>query len=819
MKLINAKIVGSLGLKKGMNVDEISLDLSNLAHLIALDGPNGTGKSSLLSNLQPYPIIPDRKGALQNHYFLKDSCRDLTMFFNGDEIRTLIKINGGSNYSPEGFIWINGQPKVEGKISSYKALIQEIFGSQQLYFNSAYCSQNSESLNDLDPADLKNLFIEFLQLHKYQRWEDISKGSGKILHGKLAAIDKSIMVLESKRHEYLPDTAEKITEARQQKEQAEKEIVRLAGMVKTITEKIEAEKKKITENEKLESRSTDIKKSLDQIKKDVDTEETQSKAELEGLRVKAQGIISQLKQHEETLKDKEAIEKAVSDIEGMNNELALLRASIEKINDTIGGISTRVSDLEKQRRELTDKSYKEQIEISTAINGLHDKRKEENAKLEKANTDYSTASLDAELSSLRKQTEILDERNEDKNCPDHAARCGFVNFAYASLDKIPEIEKQIETNKLELKKVQESTDKAISDINKQLECKDTELKELEDKYKKELADIDDKITKKNDMKFKESDTLKNTKNRLETVEKKISDLRPMAAKADQIKVAEANIESLKTQKEEVTKEGLALKEKWDTKLNTLRRREQETASILQDIEKTIDQEVDTRLTKLNTDLTGLTSLQETTRKSIMDTENKIKDLEREAKELEDLNKDLEAARAEKATINNQISLWSYTQNACSKDGLRALEIDSVVPNIVHETNELLLNSSFGTIKIITQDPDSGREVFRIYVIDDDGDEVPLELRSGGEKIWPVQALRLGMTLISKQKSDKNYQTCFNDELDGPMDKESAKRFISLYPSFMQRGGFDTCLYISHKPECVEMADHRLVFADGGIVVD
>ncbi|MBN1625004.1 MAG: hypothetical protein JW944_00655, partial [Deltaproteobacteria bacterium] len=281
----------------------------------------------------------------------------------------------------------------------------------------------------------------------------------------------------------------------------------------------------------------------------------------------------------------------------------------------------------------------------------------------------------------------------------------------------------------------------------------------------------------------------------------------------------ANIDSLKKQKEEVTKEGVALKTKWDTRLNDLRNREAETAALLFTLQTTIDTEVESRIQTMTKDLVGLNSLLDSTKIDINQTDIRIKDLEREAQEIAKLNQELTAANSEKKTVTGQMGLWLYCQLACSKDGLRALEIDSVVPNIVHETNDLLSNSNFGTIKIITQDPDTGKEVFRIMVIDDDGDEVPLELRSGGEKIWPVQALRLGMTLISKQKSTYNYLTAFNDELDGPLDVENAKRFISLYPKFMEKGNFQDCYFITHKRECVELADHRLVFADCGIRVE
>ena len=109
------------------------LDLSELSGLVALDGKRARkiNISKACFTLSGYALT--RKGALQKQFFLKDSCLDREYFFNGDRIRCLVKINGGSNYSPEGFIWINDKPKVEGKISSYKELIKEIFGSQELF--------------------------------------------------------------------------------------------------------------------------------------------------------------------------------------------------------------------------------------------------------------------------------------------------------------------------------------------------------------------------------------------------------------------------------------------------------------------------------------------------------------------------------------------------------------------------------------------------------------------------------------------------------------------------------------------------------------
>ena len=821
MKLLSAKIRGSIGLKKGLGVDEVTLDLSKLSGLIALDGENGRGKSTLLESLSPYPVMPSRKGALQHQFFLKDSFLDREYLFNGDKIRCLVKINGGSNYSPEGFIWINDQPKVEGKISSYKEFIAEIFGSQQLFYNSAFCSQGSENLNDLDPADLKNLFAEFLQLHKYMKWEEIAKGCGKILDGRLAAVEKTISLLEAKKEgntiAFLIDDA--IPSANAEKEKAEKGAAVLTEKVKVQTEKLEAEKKKITENEKLEARAKDIKNSLGQTLRDIEGEGYQSMKELGAVREKAQGIINQIKQHEEVMKDKEQIEKAGSDLEAKNNETILLRAALNQSHEILQNLSTKIGNLEKQRREAVDKSNKEQAEISTTINDLEKTRTENQTKLQKAKDEYNTASLEAELKSLKAQTEILDKRKEDPACPDKDAKCFFVMSAYEALNSIPAIENNIKAMGQALKKAQGEIESDITKINTQISCKQAELRAEQDRLNTDVVNIDNKIIYQKNLQTEETETKRSTQKRLDAIEADIAMLRPIAARADQIKVAEASIKALEDQKESVIKEGISLKEKWDTRLNELRKRETETAALILSIENLIDSEAKSRKQAIEVEIATLNAKLDATRGYITQTEIQIKDLEREAKELEKIEKDLIAAKTEQTTVSNQMSIWRYCQAVCSKDGLRALEIDSVVPNIVHETGELLSASNFGTIKIITQDPDTGREVFKIMIIDDDGDEVPLEVRSGGEKIWPVQALRLGMTLISKQKSTYNYLTAFNDELDGPLDVENAKKFISLYPKFMERGGFRDCFFITHKPQCVDMADHRLIFTDHGIGVE
>ncbi len=120
-----------------------------------------------------------------------------------------------------------------------------------------------------------------------------------------------------------------------------------------------------------------------------------------------------------------------------------------------------------------------------------------------------------------------------------------------------------------------------------------------------------------------------------------------------------------------------------------------------------------------------------------------------------------------------------------------------------------------SVRFETQDED-GREVLNNIVISADGSETPLQVKSGGEKVWILKVLRLAQTLISQEKSGRHFQTALMDEEDGALSAENAINFIKLYRSFRQMAEMDLCLYITHRPKAV--ADSILQFTPGKITV-
>ena len=188
---------------------------------------------------------------------------------------------------------------------------------------------------------------------------------------------------------------------------------------------------------------------------------------------------------------------------------------------------------------------------------------------------------------------------------------------------------------------------------------------------------------------------------------------------------------------------------------------------------------------------------------------------------EQAQKELTVKTAGRELLVNEAGEWLYLKNACSAKGLRALEIDSVLPAVASYGNDLLIRT-FGTqytVRFQTQDEETGREILDIIVIREDGSEVPIENLSGGQRVWLLSALRLSLTLISQEKRGKSFQSGCADESDGALDVGHAIEDVQMYRAFMEVGWFEDFLFISHKPETIALADHVLTFGKGKITID
>ncbi len=763
MKINNARLKGFVGIKKGLGLDEVSVDLSDVSGLVAFDGPNGKGKTTLLENLQPYRTLASRKGSLQHHTFLRESEKELSFSFQGDEYQTLIKIDSESGRQ-EGFIWRNGQPQVNGKVSAYDDYIEELLGSHRLFFNSVFCAQNSDKLSDMTTGELKMLFSEFLRLDKYIEYEETAKRAVKILLGK-----KSTLQEEIRRHEANIEkhagTNDKLIAAKKGLAEADHKIDQLEKTIFDLREEVKEMEKSIEKNTILSRQIERLTKSKADIETERERGKMASEKELSALRTKIAGIDKEIKNHEALLAGKDKLEKDAAIYEAKKNIL-------------------------EQKLDDRDKAYKALETATASYNEAKERFADIRAQIKDIVLDPRVSSLQHKIETTEKNTKTLEKRDPD--CISKS--CSFIVAALEADGKLPALRRELED-------IQTEISIKTADLERKAALLDGALESLADKVKIH-GDVRIRLTSEVNGLAREVDA---------------------AAKAQsalgQIKSTEEKLAMMQGLRNEVIQTGLDAKNRWDETNKTMMERlfaiDDEEKEILAQMIPGIGRDVmicEAKTKDAEQDLERIVKDQ----KALI---SEIGNLEQSQKIMMQAREELTRLKEKDKSISGSAAEWSYIQNACGKDGLRALEIDSVSPLITRYSNDLL-SSTFGSdfsIKFQTQD-EQGREALDIIVIREDGSETFLENLSGGQKIWNLKALRLALTLVSKEKSGRNFLTALCDEEDGSLDVSNAVNFIDLYRAFMASGGFESCFYISHKPECVAMADRRIVF-NGGIRVE
>ncbi len=187
----------------------------------------------------------------------------------------------------------------------------------------------------------------------------------------------------------------------------------------------------------------------------------------------------------------------------------------------------------------------------------------------------------------------------------------------------------------------------------------------------------------------------------------------------------------------------------------------------------------------------------------------LRALEREMARLRDQHHGLTAA-VERLEV--ALGQWSLFAKCMSNDGLIALAIDEAGPTLSALANDLL-RACYGprfTVSIRTlleTSRGSEREGFEIVVLDGQtGQGCPVGLMSGGEKTWVHEALSRGIALYLAQASGRQYATLFTDETDGALDPERKRMFMAMKREVLHLGGYAREIFVSQTPELTGMAD-------------
>lgn len=826
MKPIKLRLKGFTGIKKGLGLDEITLDLSNVQGLIALAGENGRGKSSVLENLTPYRMLFSRSGNLNSHCHLRDSEKEFIFEYQGHVYRTLVKIDAESDRG-EGFIWKDGEPQVNGKRKDYDRYINDLLGSAYLFANSVFCPQGSKKLTDMRTGELREMFAEFLRLDKLQEYEATTKQLINVLSFKILTLERRRdTIRESARDQR--DVEGDIADINNEMMQVNEELAAAEERLSLFRFLLEEARKTKALNEIHERRREELTQSLDMLKKDLQTMEDKSLDELTVLRAKYRAIEKDIADINKLLEERDQVVAAAGEVKKLEAALAELQDKEANVRGLETALQSDISPLQEAVAQIKMDVAEAQKgdELRTVENELGEGAKE----ILKINNEIQRLASDSRVTKLEANIQNALEKGKDLDRRDPECQSTTCSFIIGALKAREDVKKWIaEKHDISTKLAQEEVGlrESLGRLKAKREALETEFERLRRDKEKTIDDLNLRLrgiegtvlTKKKDL-ARIINELADIRVRIDVTRRKINIEKHLAGLLPEIQAAEAKMEILEKNLADNLAQGKTLRNQWNERIDAKRKEVSEGGIAIMEVNKLIDHEAANGEKKY----TELVRFKEVEIKECDERKQaltaKMSSLSAEMTALAKVDADIRSIDAEIGKLNADLSEWSYLRDACSKTGLQALEIDGVCPRIQYIANQLL-SDAFGpsfSIRIITQD-DEGKEVFQVFVIREDGDETLLDNLSGGQRVWILKAIRLALTVLSKQKSGRAFAAGFADEEDGSLDADNATAFIDLYRAFMREGAMESFYFISHRAACVERADHIIHFGNGGITIN
>ena len=149
---------------------------------MAFAGPNGTGKTTVMDNLQPYRLLPSRASSFgpagfsfYEHLVLPECVKELVWRHAGKRYRSTLVFRMNGRRKTEAYLhaeengrWVpvklpDGTVS-DGRAETYDACVEALLGKPETFFTSVFAAQNRRPLASYTPGEIKGLMVELLGL-------------------------------------------------------------------------------------------------------------------------------------------------------------------------------------------------------------------------------------------------------------------------------------------------------------------------------------------------------------------------------------------------------------------------------------------------------------------------------------------------------------------------------------------------------------------------------------------------------------------------------------------------------------------------------
>jgi exonuclease SbcC len=776
MRPISLYLKGFKGIRAGMGIDEVRIDFENIPDgLVVFSAPNGSGKTTILDNLHPFRILPYRTGnsyrptafSYYEHVY-GDALKEFIFEMDGTRYRSLILIDT-ERKKQEAYLyrWAGEKwqplPGIDGKLEQYDQAVESICGSPELFFTSIFRAQGAKALSDYARGDIKELFIELLNINHLKTISEKARRIKQDLSGKAELLTfernrlREIIEGEDRTRQGLTQAEAAITETEAAMEALADDLITVQEEINECDVQINYQGKFIEDHARI---GREIETKRDKIKA-LNSEKSDKglyyDRKLSAISEKIAGnkkLIENAPALKKRAENKTAIQGVIAELKekavALEAEFAHYNEKITEINR----IEAMIAEKEKELQRLTMEQTRTREIAATAVND---------------------ATRDAE-----KLTTVPCSK-------DIAASCRFVKDAAEAENKLPELRCTLEAALIENHLLAEYK-AGINTLKIQTSDKSIYASRL-DQITKEKSDI--------------ANSIRGYETNLSSIDAALSLL-------PRVEMAEQQLPEQENELHVLIEEGKEAIQKYDSEIAGIEAEIEglkiELAGIVIDGsagEKKIDLLRKIEAIKLaigNVKVAG-----DNYRKSIGALEEKLKEVDK-------AKTGLETVTARTKYLQDEISEWGILEKAFGDNGIIALELDDGGPQISALANELLkVYGGRFTIRIDTQaaksDGKGNKEVFDITVFDSETNESKsIKRLSGGEKTWVEEAVTRAICLYAASSSGRKFNTLFCDEKDGALDAEKKKEFFQMKRRVLELGGYDREFAITQTPDLQALAD-------------
>ena len=372
MKILYLKLTNFINIVTAFNTETIEIDFSKSNNnVVLLTGPNGSGKTSILSCLHPFPtngnmdvrsdnpiIVPRENGYKEIHISDGDDLYVIQHFYTRNSDKHIIK-----SYIQKNGVELNEN----GNVTSFKEIVEKELGLEQDYMKLTRLGSNVTNFIDMKRQERKNFTGKiiseadiYLSYHK-KIMADKNKVNIQINHtsdlirrlqvddlGELKKAQKSLQ------HQ-IEDLTAKIEKANSELSVLQYQL-NDCGDIPAMRERIQEKEKELKHIQKALARASEIKISISTLKSMIEESKIailKAKSALDTNVITRTGILNQL---DSIANEIDSIRREIARIEDDQN-VKDMEANIELLRETIrrrakeSGISGYVRPCSKAEME------------------------------------------------------------------------------------------------------------------------------------------------------------------------------------------------------------------------------------------------------------------------------------------------------------------------------------------------------------------------------------------------------------------------------------------------------------------------------------